>query len=277
MINTDYTIWTDGGCAKNPNGKGGYGVVIKNNIDGNVSTFSEGFKSSTNNRMEVRAIIRALSEIPDNSTALIYSDSKYAVMTFNGEFKKKKNVDLWNIADELLARKNNVIFEWVKGHADNENNNKCDELATEAMKKDEADLIDDVGFVPIEPKEFEPKIKSTNSISAMDVVIEPMLPDEYVNDACYSAICAINSLQKPSFSDFANLKSYGFDFWSHQPIEALEFYFGSCVVGYIKDYVDDEKSIASVLRWKGRGLTIENAIRKVLVDNEIKNNIVAKE
>lgn len=279
MSNLDYTIWTDGGCAENPNGKGGYGIVIQNNATQVVTTIYEGFKSSTNNRMEVRAIIRALEEIPDGCTALIYSDSKYAIFTLNGEYKKKKNLDLWPIAESLLSRKSNVIFEWVKGHADNDNNNICDELATKAQALDDSKLLIDEGFVPLPTKPKKAKsTKNTNDassqivIGAMKVIIEPMIPDAYVNDDCYSLICAVNAKAKPSFTDFANLKTGGKDFWSIQPIEALEFYFGSYLVSYVKSYFDDEKQMMSAIRWHGRGLTIENAIRKAMVDAEIANN-----
>ena len=274
MNNLDYMIWTDGGCAKNPNGKGGYGVVIQNNNTKTVTTYYEGFVSSTNNRMEVRAIIRALEEIPDGSSALIYSDSKYAVFTFNGEYKKKKNLDLWDIADALIAKKSNIIFQWVKGHADNENNNICDELATKAMKQDDADLIVDIGFVPLPVNESKTKKKSISNdgVSSMNIVIEPMIPDAYTNDGCYEKVCKINAKEKPSFSDFENLKTGGKDFWSMQPIEALEFYFGKYLLTYVQSYLEDEKQMLSAIRWHGRGLTIENAIRKTLVDAEINMN-----
>lgn len=284
MNNIDYTIWTDGGCAKNPNGKGGYGVVIQDNKNMSVTTYSKGFLSSTNNRMEVRAIIRALEEIPDGVSVVIYSDSKYAVYTFNGEYSKKKNLDLWSIADALIAKKSNVIFEWVKGHADNDNNNLCDELATQAMQQDDSLLAVDDGFVPLPTKESSGKAKANvyktttaantqsmqNTTSgAMNVIIEPMIPDAYTNGDCYEKICKINAKSKPSFSDFAGLKTNGKDFWSLQPFEALQFYFGAFLVSYVESYIDNEKQILSALRWHGRGLTIENAIRKTFVDNEI--------
>lgn len=280
MGNLDYTIWTDGGCAENPNGKGGYGIVIQNNATQVVTTIYEGFKSSTNNRMEVRAIIRALEEIPDGCTALIYSDSKYAIFTLNGEYKKKKNLDLWPIAEALLARKSNVVFQWVKGHADNDNNNICDELATKAQALDDDKLLVDEGFVPLptKPKKAKPTKEgdkdtpTSTQIGAMKIVIEPMIPDAYVNDDCYALICSVNAKTKPSFADFANLKTGGKDFWSMQPIEALEFYFGAYLVSYVKSYFEDEKQMMSAIRWHGRGLTIENAIRKAMVDAEISNN-----
>lgn len=277
----DFTIWTDGGCAKNPNGKGGYGVVIENADTKHIETYSQGFLSSTNNRMEVRAIIRALEETPDDTSLLIYSDSKYAVMTFNGNYQKKKNKDLWNIADALIARKKNVMFEWVKGHADNDNNNLCDSMATEAMKSD--DLIVDEGFVTI-PVKTANKTTTTsdndildNKNDLTDLYVEPMIPDAIVNKDCYDAICKINATEKPSFHDFSHLRSGGKDFWSMQPIDALTFYFGAYLVSYVSDYFDnDEHKILSAIRWHGRGLTIENAIRKVVVDNVIANNVSAK-
>lgn len=267
MSNLDYTIWTDGGCAKNPNGKGGYGVVIQNNNTLTVTTHYEGFISSTNNRMEVRAIIRALSEIPDGCSALIYSDSKYAVCTFNGEFRKKKNIDLWEKADELIARKGNIVFQWVKGHADNDNNNLCDELATQAMQQDESKLINDDGFIPIPEKS-----DNANIISAMDVTIIPIIPNAQINPDCAKLIADMNNNLKPTFSDFLNLKTFGRDFWSQQKLYELAYYAGQCAVDYVKGYFNDEAQILSTLRWYCRGLNIEKAVRKTLVDAEILQN-----
>ena len=176
----DYTVWTDGGCVDNPNGKGGYGVVILDNQTNMTKELSEGFLSTTNNRMEVRAIIRALSELPDGASAMIYSDSKYAINVITGVWSRGKNTDLWPIVDTELAKKGHIEFCWVKGHADNENNNRCDELATYAQTKNESEMIPDDGFIPL-PKVDKPdkpkKSKTTKSgTNAMFTIIEPMIP-----------------------------------------------------------------------------------------------------
>jgi len=285
----DYTIWTDGGCAQNPNGKGGYGVVIINNNTSDKETFQQGFLSTTNNRMEVRAIMRALEEIPDGASALIYSDSKYAILTLEGTYRKKKNLDLWAIAEALISKKRNIIFEWTKGHADDENNNLCDEMATAAQNGD--DFIVDDGFVPLATKQSKTpnkalqnaiegddvstpviSISSVSSVSALNAIIEPMFTDAYVNPDCANKIHEINLKSKPSFSDFSGLRVGGKDFWSVQSFDVLKFYFGAYICNYVISNIADETSAASALRWYGRGLRMEHAIRKIYVDIEINNN-----
>ena len=91
----DYIIYTDGGCECNPGGRGGYGAVIINNNTGKFTDISGGFRSTTNNRMEVMAVIKALEKIKKNTHVQLFSDSQYVIKTMNGMFRKKKNIDLW--------------------------------------------------------------------------------------------------------------------------------------------------------------------------------------
>ena len=132
------SIYTDGASRGNP-GPGGFGVVM---LFGALrKEISEGFKLTTNNRMELMSVIVALEAIKKEGTAVtIYSDSKYVVdsvelkWVFGWEkknFKDKKNPDLW-IRFLKAYRQHNVKFVWVKGHASNKENNRCDELAVEA-------------------------------------------------------------------------------------------------------------------------------------------------
>lgn len=131
-------IYTDGASRGNP-GPGGYGVVM---IYGDLrKEISEGFKITTNNRMELLSVIVALEALKKEGTAVtIFSDSKYVVdsvekkWVFGWEkkhFKDKKNEDLW-IRFLRVFRKHTVKFVWVKGHASNKENNRCDELAVAA-------------------------------------------------------------------------------------------------------------------------------------------------
>jgi len=131
-------IYTDGASRGNP-GPGGYGVVM---IAGtHRKEISEGFKLTTNNRMELLSVIVALESLKKEGTAVtVYSDSKYVVdsvelkWVFGWEkknFKDKKNPDLWKRFLKIY-RKHIVKFVWVKGHASNVENNRCDELAVEA-------------------------------------------------------------------------------------------------------------------------------------------------
>ena len=138
-------IYTDGGCINNP-GPGGYGVVF---VRGKMKKeYSGGFRMTTNNRMELMACIVALQTLRAKHVITIYSDSKYVVDGISKGWAKKwqandwkragkemaENVDLW--AELLkLCDKHKVKFEWVKGHAGNPENERCDTLAMEAMSK----------------------------------------------------------------------------------------------------------------------------------------------
>ena len=132
------TIHTDGAARGNP-GPGGYGVVLQ--APGQRKELSEGYRLTTNNRMELLAVIVGLEalKIP-NSEVTIYTDSRYVadavqkgwVFTWaNHQFKKKKNPDLWKRFLEIYP-KHQVTFIWIKGHANNPENERCDRLAVEA-------------------------------------------------------------------------------------------------------------------------------------------------
>jgi ribonuclease HI len=133
-------IYTDGAAKGNP-GNGGYGIVMMSG--GHRKELKQGFRLTTNNRMELLAVIIALEEIKkENSEIILYSDSKYVVdavgknWVFGWEkknFNKKKNPDLW-IRFLKIYRKHKVSFVWIKGHADNKENERCDILAVEAAE-----------------------------------------------------------------------------------------------------------------------------------------------
>jgi len=152
MSSTENTVivYTDGSSRGNP-GPGGYGAIL---IWGNVKKeLSQGYKRTTNNRMELMAVIAALEALKkDNLQVLIHSDSSYVVKAIEEgwlknwikiNFKDKKNKDLW-MRYHIISQKHRVKLKWVKGHADNPFNNRCDELATEAA--DGKGLIPDIGY-----------------------------------------------------------------------------------------------------------------------------------
>lgn len=136
-------IYTDGACSGNP-GKGGYGAVMI--YKGARRELSAGFELTTNNRMEVLAVIEALSALKEPCEVTLYSDSKYVVDAVNKGWMEKweknswmrtknekaSNADLW-IRLSALLKKHSVKFVWVKGHADNIENERCDELARNAI------------------------------------------------------------------------------------------------------------------------------------------------
>ena len=133
-------IYTDGAAKGNP-GNGGYGIVMMSG--GHRKELKQGFRLTTNNRMELLAVIIALEEIKkENSEIILYSDSKYVVdavvknWVFGWEkknFNKKKNPDLW-MRFLKIYRKHKVTFVWIKGHANNKENERCDILAVEAAE-----------------------------------------------------------------------------------------------------------------------------------------------
>lgn len=152
MTKPQITIYTDGAARGNP-GPGGYGIVM---LSGKFrKEMSEGFKHTTNNRMELLAVIVALEtlKIPE-SEVTIYTDSKYVAdavtkgWVFNWvkkRFKDKKNPDLWLRFLEIY-KKHKVKFVWVKGHANNPLNERCDELAVAASMQN--NLKEDIGYQP---------------------------------------------------------------------------------------------------------------------------------
>lgn len=145
MEKTKVTIYTDGACSGNP-GPGGYGAIIM--LDDNKKEIFGAEKDTTNNRMELRAAIEGLKALKRPCTVTLYSDSAYLVNAYNSNWvegwKKKnwknssgeqvKNIDLWQEL-EALRQIHTVTFVKVKGHADNEFNNRCDELAVNAITK----------------------------------------------------------------------------------------------------------------------------------------------
>ena len=142
------TIYTDGAAKGNP-GKGGYGVVLLSGK--HRKEISQGFKLTTNNRMELLAVIIGLESLKkNNETVVVYSDSKYVVdavekkWVFSWEktnFNKKKNPDLW-IRFLKIYRQHNIAFKWVKGHSNNVENNRCDFLAVEASEGENLETDD---------------------------------------------------------------------------------------------------------------------------------------
>ena len=132
------TIYTDGAAKGNP-GKGGYGVVLM--YGKHRKELSEGFKLTTNNRMELLAVIKGLEELKvEGIPVTIYSDSKYVVDAVQKGwlwgwqktgFKNKKNIDLWKRYIPLHL-KYKPRFVWVRGHAGNVENERCDQLAVSA-------------------------------------------------------------------------------------------------------------------------------------------------
>jgi ribonuclease HI len=136
MIN----IYTDGACRGNP-GPGGYGVILT--YKQHRKELSEGYRKTTNNRMELLAVIVGLEAIKDfGKDVTIYTDSKYVAEAISkgwlwewekNNFKQKKNEDLWR-RFIYIYKKHNVKFVWIKGHAGHPENERCDKLAVQSAE-----------------------------------------------------------------------------------------------------------------------------------------------
>ncbi len=151
---TQVTVYTDGACSGNP-GPGGYGVLMKSGK--HTKEMSQGYRRTTNNRMELLAVIVALKTLTRPCEVTLYSDSRYVVDAIEKNWAKswkargwKKadkqpalNADLWAEALDQLA-KHKVKLVWVKGHASNEGNNRCDEIAVAASRT--PNLLSDEGY-----------------------------------------------------------------------------------------------------------------------------------
>ncbi|MBD5542080.1 MAG: ribonuclease HI [Lachnospiraceae bacterium] len=151
------SIYTDGSARGNPDGPGGYGTVLQY-VDAkgvlHERELSAGYKKTTNNRMELMAVIVGLEALNRPCQVELYSDSKYVIDAFeknwvdswlkngwkNSQKKPVKNIDLWKRLLEAKS-KHQVHFNWVKGHAGHPENERCDKLATSAA--DGGNLLDD--------------------------------------------------------------------------------------------------------------------------------------
>ena len=155
MITEPILLYTDGSSRGNP-GPGGYGVVLKYGLY--RKELSQGFRLTTNNRMELLGVIEGLKAIKKREIPVkIYSDSSYVVNAVNNgwlkswvskDLSKKKNSDLWGLFLNVSQTFSSLEFIWIKGHAGHPENERCDRLAVEASQR--GDIIDDKGYLQME-------------------------------------------------------------------------------------------------------------------------------
>ena len=132
-----YIIYTDGAYSQ-MNDEGAYAFVILTELNNEVKRFAEKITHETNNRAELKAIINAILQLPQDATdAVVYSDSQYALNTLSGKWKRKLNKDLFDVWDDIIKERGLTIeYNWVRGHNGNEYNELCDKLCNEAIGYD---------------------------------------------------------------------------------------------------------------------------------------------
>ena len=148
-------LYSDGGAEPNP-GKGGFGVIMS--YKGFKKEFSEGYRLTTNNRMELMGVIYGLERLKTKSIVNVYSDSQYVVdgitqgwaanwksnNWYRTKTKKAINIDLWDKLLDLIAKQERVTFNWIRGHVGHPENERCDVLANLALNGE--NLLDDIGY-----------------------------------------------------------------------------------------------------------------------------------
>jgi len=170
-------IFTDGACKGNP-GRGGFGAILC--CLSSRKEISGGYRWTTNNRMELMALIQALSFLKESCLVTIHSDSKYLLGGFDSNWVRKwkkngwktstkkqvQNCDLWIKLDQLLSS-HNPSFVWIKGHSSHVDNDRCDELAVAATQCDKLQI--DVEYEAINP--FQEKKARRNLIPQSDLFV----------------------------------------------------------------------------------------------------------
>lgn len=265
-----YIAYTDGGCAYNPSGPGGYGVVIHDTQTDQTEELSAGYVSTTNNRMELMAMVAALESLPDGAAVMLHSDSQYALGLLTGAYSPSKNHDLAARLKRAASGKQ-ICTRWIPGHSGILLNERCDTLATEAMR---SPTLKDTGFVA--SKAVERQRREQGGTMGVLISLPEGLERFYaptserkVKPGCAATIRALNASKKHSFQDFLALKTGGVDGWSRVDTEQE---FPDAVREFAASFFSDPKRVASCLKWYGRGLALDLAIRKELVSEEVAVN-----
>ncbi len=280
----DYRIYTDGGCLVNPDGPGGIGVVVMNLKTGERKEFLEAYEKTTNNRMEIRAAVKGLENVPEGTVVELFSDSQYLVKTALGMFRESKNVDLWKLLHQAEKGKK-IVYQWVRGHNGDRWNERCDELATQAMhtmdrKTDEG--YDAARAAAQKEKKAASAPKAYTGGSRADIQIpekfchdpEQMAPAAYaskyqVNLSCAAAIQNFILKKEKSFRAYAALKTGGMDTWSRMSRDSILEKTSQEEWDIVSGVFPDEKQAMSCMKWRCRGLGLQDAVRKVQVDQEV--------
>ena len=130
-METENILYTDGSCIGNPGPGGWASIIIINDVK---TTLSGSDEETTNNKMEITAVIKGLEQFPENSSVKIFTDSEYVINTMTKNWKRNTNLDLWNCLDSLVKNRT-IEWNWVKGHSGNKLNDEADLIANGEAKK----------------------------------------------------------------------------------------------------------------------------------------------
>ena len=170
-----FIVYTDGSCIPNP-GSGGWAYEVRNSMDEIIDSSSGFDKNTTNNRMELTAVIKSFQSdyIKSNSVVTIRSDSQLIINTMNKNWKKKENTDLWNDLDEYKKSKNlRCEWEWVKAHAGIEGNENVDQKANQEAKMSHLSNDGNVNMVDVSDKNQTIRVaKATSKIKLSKTAFE---------------------------------------------------------------------------------------------------------
>ena len=289
-IQYQYMVYTDGGCSPNPGGPGGFGIVFIDPETGETWEHSEGYRATTNNRMELRAVLTALSMIREKGITgsfALHTDSQYVIRVATGEWRRLKNEDLWDRYD-ILSEGLQFQFIWVKGHDGDPYIERCDDLATEAMSFPEK-MVDEGYFPDSTGPSSRKRHIAAGGAMAVRINVDgkyndhpPFMPtkayaEQYgVHENCARAILDFYKSKEHSFQSYLTLKTGGIDSWSRKKAEYLEEKTGKEVLQFARDFFGDEKQALSCVKWRCRGLALEDAVRKTLVDAEVGENAMKR-
>ena len=277
MSSNSYIVYSDGGCNPNPGGPGGFGtIILQDNII--YAEISQGFFSTTNNRMEIMGVVAALECLPEGSIVeKLYCDSQYVLKCISGEFSRKKNLDLWNRFDQAAKKVKIKELKWIKGHNNNMYNEKCDALATNALIHPSNT---DTGYMSQDNRQTSVQPDRVSMSEIMEEMTLPIFyPNVNLNPVCKTAIEVFHKKKQHVFKDYILLKTGGKDIFSTAKISDIKDRIESIRPG-VCDFIDSsglsEKQKESAYRWIMRGLSPTDAVKKVQVDAEVTANAVKK-
>lgn len=264
----DFTVYTDGGCIDNPGGKGGFGAVLVNHKTGEIRTYSKGFISTTNNRMEMRAVIEGIKDVPKGSSCLVISDSQLVVNCLSGLWERKKNLDLWDKLDDAVKGLS-IRTKWVKGHNGDILNEVCDALARNAIC---GELIPDEGYRGNKEKAPISHLVIPDLVHVRFLSYEPEIDTMFSNEVGRENIKAFKRKKDKVYKDYTSLKTGGPDGWSSVSLGFLIAHdgYGADAWNVIAKNLHEPVSRLSAMRWFRRGLSITEAINKAKVDYEVR-------